>query len=218
MKKIITIFIMAIMATFAPASMFSQEVPDSSVVTVENRQGVFFRATTDYYPNELVRTEQRRLGDTTQAAQAIVGASFASLTEFAQKAIAVVNIAEQRRVINQATQALSLITGLNYFDVTDTLLSPEFLPDTLTSVPYRMRINGNAPVNVTLRNSAQGKLVMRQGATSFRVNIVTRDWIQLVRYDGTETPTNDLTVRVDLWQVRPGLWRDFSLRYTFTRL
>jgi hypothetical protein len=105
MKKVFTsLFVVVALVAMTPAVMFAQEIPDSSSVTIENRQGVFFRTTTDYYPDDLVKSETRKIGDTLEMVQALIGSAFPQLSAFADKAVEVARINKPRQLVSQTSQ------------------------------------------------------------------------------------------------------------------
>lgn len=209
MKHLIFLLIFAMATMVATA----QETADSTTTTVENRQGVFFSVVRNYYPSGRILTDEQPLGsDTLQVANAIIGGTFSVLTDFANKAVEVARIASKRRLITETSNALSVL-GRDYFSIMEGLLRTEFLPDSITTVPYQMKVKGSDPVNVSFRRNADGNLVFRQGSQNFSMDIITRNWIRLRRYDGTATQTPDNSVRVDLFRESPRRWISTDLRY-----
>jgi len=212
MKKII--FILALFCAFAATA---QEIPDSTTTTVENRGGVFYSVGRAYYPSGRVVTDETPLGsDTTAVANAVIGGTFSVLTEFAGHAVEVARINSKKRLIADANTALSVL-NLDYYTVMDGLLRTEFIPDSTTTVPYSIKVDNAAPVNVSFRRTAGGQLVFRQGSQNFAVDIITRNWIRIRRYDGTATQTPDNSVRVDLFRETPRRWISVDLKYVLTK-
>lgn len=195
----------------------AQETADSTTTTIENRAGVFYSIGRAYYPSGRVVTDETPLGsDTTAVANAVIGGTFSVLTEFANKAVEVARINSKKRLITDANNALAVL-NLDYYTVMDGLLRTEFIPDSVTTVPYTIKVAGAEPVNVSFRRNAGGNLVFRQGSQNFAVDIITRNWIRLRRYDGSATQTPDNAVRVDLFRETPRRWVSVDLKYILTK-
>jgi hypothetical protein len=199
-----------------PAFLFAQETPDSTATTYENRAGTFFAVTRSFFSTGRVLTDEQPLGrDTNGVVNAIIGPVFNNAGQFAQQAANAARIGRIRQQINAASASLQTLTGSDYYDITNRLLIAEFLPpgedgQPVQSVAYTMRVNGT-PIPVTLRRNATDQLVMRQGATNFRVDIVSRNWIRIRRYQGTEALAADGWI--DLFQERNGAYISEDLKY-----
>jgi hypothetical protein len=204
MKKII-LLILALVA-LVHVAMFAQEKPDSTVQSVENRNGTFFKITRDFYPTGRILTDESPIGDTAAMVNAFVGTANAIATQLAIAAVAISNAPEANRSLNEISNAVQSIAGFSLWDEMDRRLSSVFLPDTATSVAYIMRPGvGATPVNVTLRRNANGRLVLRQGSTNFLIEIRAAEYIRIRRYDGSGTQAAD-GVSLDLFykQTRNG--------------
>lgn len=213
MKHIIFLF-----ALLFAGALTAQETADSTTTTVENRQGVFFSVTRNYYPSGRILTDEQPLGsDTLTVANFLVGSIYPDLSAFAAKAVEVARFSKQIQKINNASRSLQSLLNLSYSDVMQSLLVADFLPDSLQPVSYTMRVGANAPVSVSLRLNAAGKLVLRQGSSNFIVQIVTREWLRVLRYDGTTTETANANVRVDLFREAPNRWVSRDLNFIFTK-
>lgn len=213
MKTIFSLFFFCFAATY----LQGQETADSTTTSVENRQGVFFSVVRNYYPSGRILTDEQPLGsDTLQVANAIIGGTFSVLTDFANKAVEVARIQAKRRLITETSNALSVL-GRDYFSIMDGLLRTEFLPDSVTTVAYQMRVNGADPVNCSFRRNAGGNLVFRQGSQNFSMDIITRNWIRIRRYDGSATQTADNAVRVDLFRETPRRWISGDLKFILVK-
>jgi hypothetical protein len=206
-----------------PLCLAAQEQPDSTTQAIENRGGVFFSVNRAFFPSGRILTDETPLGsDTTTVANAIIGPVFSTLSAFSEKVVEVVRIQRMRQLLQSTDNSLTSLLGRGYYDILQELLINDFLPQDSTGatppVAYTMRVNGAQPVNVALMKNAGGRLVMRQGSTNFLVDVVTRNWIRLRRYDGTGTATPDTSVRVDLhFETARGQWIDQSGRYIFRK-
>ena len=198
---------------FAATYLQAQETADSTTTTIENRAGVFYSVGRAYYPTGRIVTDETPLGsDTLQVANAVIGGTFSVLTEFAGHAVEVARINSKKRLITDANTALSVL-NLDYYTVMDGLLRTEFIPDSASTVPYTIKVANAAPISVSFRRNAGGQLVFRQGSQNFAVDIITRNWIRIRRYDGTATQTPDNSVRVDLFRETPRRWISIDLKY-----
>jgi hypothetical protein len=199
-----------------PAFLFAQETPDSTATTYENRAGTFFAVTRSFFSTGRVLTDEQPLGrDTNGVVNAIIGPVFNNAGQFAQQAANAARIGRIRQQVNAASASLQTLTGSDYYDITNRLLIAEFLPpgedeQPVQSVAYTMRVNGT-PIPVTLRRNATDQLVMRQGAINFRVDIVSRNWLRIRRYQGTEVLAADGWI--DLFQERNGAYISEDLKY-----
>lgn len=204
-----------------PALLSAQETPDSTATTYENRAGAFFAVTRSFFPTGRVLTDEQPLGrDTAGVVNAIIGPVFNSAGQFANQAATAARIGRQRQVINAASASLQTLTGQDYYDLTNRLLIAEFLPtgedeQPVQSVAYTMRVDGT-PISVILRRNPAGQLVLRQGATNFRVDIVSRNWLRIRRYQGTETLAAD-GGWVDLFQEKNGAYISSDLKYNLRK-
>lgn len=210
MKRVLFFFLF-------PLFLQAQETPDSTLTTYENRAGVFYSITRNVFPSGRILTTEDPLGsDTAAVANAIIGPVFTGNTQIAAYAAQVARINRQRQQVTAASQALQSLVGLNYADVVENIVAPEFLADTVQSAPYVMRVDG-VPVDVELRRNNNGRLVLRQAGTNFRIDLFSRNWIRLRRYQGTGTETPDAGVRVDLFLEKPGRWISLDLKYDLRR-
>jgi hypothetical protein len=206
-----------------PVCLTAQEQPTSDTSYIENRSGVFFQIKRMTYESGRVLTDETPLGrDTAVVVNALIGSVFTQLSAFSEKAVEVARIARQRQALSGADNSLTSLLGRGYFDVLQDLLVNEFLPPDSTgaNIPasYTMRVAGGNAINVTLLKNAAGRLVMRQGSTNFIVDVVSRNWIRLRRYDGTSTATPDTSVRVDLYfEPARRQWISLDLRYIFRK-
>lgn len=181
-------YLFFILALFTAFAITAQEKPDSTVQSVENRGGTFFKITREFYPTGRILTDESPIGDTAAMVNAFVGGAHALATQYATAALVVTNANEVNRSLNEISNAIQSIAGRTLWDEMDRRLSSRLLPDTATSVPYIMRPGvGATPVNVSLRRNAAGRLVLRHGSTNFIIDIRSDNYIRIRRYDGSST-------------------------------
>ncbi len=196
-----------------PVAAYSQ---DSTSTSFDFRDGVFFVIEKTYLSGGRVITDERPAdADTAAAVNQIIFPALKSAIQYAEIAATAARINVPRKQVNEASLALQSLTGRDYYETTNNLLISEFLPSgedgqPIESVAYTMRVNGT-PIPVTLRRNATDQLVMRQGATNFRVEIVSRNWIRIRRYQGTEVLASEGWV--DLFQERNGAFISADLKY-----
>ena len=198
---------------FFPAALFAQDQPDTTAVTYENRGGIFYTVTKTTYQSGRIVTEETPLGtDTAGVVNAIIGPVFTATTDAANKAVQVARLNRVRQQVVAANTALNALVGQDYFSVVQNAVGQEFLPDTVQSIAATMRVDGGAPITASIRRNAAGRLVFRQGTQNFTVDIVSRNWIRLRRYQGTETLAAEGVI-VDLYKETEGRWISLDLKY-----
>jgi hypothetical protein len=196
-----------------PAILFAQDQPDTTAVTYENRGGIFYTVTKTTFQSGRIVTEETPLGtDTAGVVNAIIGPVFTATTDAANKAVQVARLNRVRQQVVAANAALNGLVGQDYFSVVQNAVGQEFLPDTIQSIPATMRVDGGTPITASIRRNAAGRLVFRQGTQNFTLDIVSRNWIRLRRYQGTETLATE-TVIVDLFKEAEGRWISLDLKY-----
>lgn len=200
-----------------PFCGFSQ---DSTATFFERRNGVFFVIEKSHYPGGRIVTEERPAdADTAAAINQIISPVMKTASQYANIAATAARVNIPRKVINEASNALQALTGQDYYETTNRLLISEFLqPDTsggYTESSLTMRVDGT-PISVTLRRNAAGQLILRQGSTNFRVDIVSRNWLRIRRYQGTETLAAD-GGWVDLFQEKNGAYISGDLKYNLRK-
>ena len=203
-----------------PAALFAQDQPDTTAVTYENRGGIFYTVAKTTYQSGRIVTEETPLGtDTAGVVNAIIAALFTDATKLADQATKVARLPRFRAQLASVNAALNALIGNDYFSVTDRLISKEFFgqPNEETgqqpeSVQCAIRVDGGAPITASIRRNAAGRLVFRQGTQNFTVDIVSRNWIRLRRYQGTETLAAEGII-VDLFKETEGRWISLDLKY-----
>jgi len=196
-----------------PLGLFAQDQPDTTAVTYENRGGIFYTVTKTTFQSGRIVTEETPLGtDTAGAVNAIIGPVFTATTDAANKAVQVARLNRVRQQVVAANTALNGLVGQDYFSVVQNAVGQEFLPDSLQSIPATMRVDGGSPIAASIRRNAAGRLVFRQGTQNFTLDIVSRNWIRLRRYQGTETLAAEGTI-VDLFKETEGRWISLDLKY-----
>jgi hypothetical protein len=200
-----------------PAALLAQDQPDTTAVTYENRGGIFYTVTKTTFQSGRIVTEETPLGaDTAGVVNAIIGPVFTATTDAANKAIQVARLNRVRQQVVAANAALNGLVGQDYFSVVQNAVGQEFLPDSLQSIPATMRVDGGSPITASIRRNAAGRLVFRQGTQNFTLDIVSRNWIRLRRYQGTETLATDAVI-VDLFKETEGRWISLDLKYNLRK-
>jgi len=196
-----------------PLGLFAQDQPDTTAVTYENRGGIFYTVTKTTFQSGRIVTEETPLGaDTAGVVNAIIGPVFTATTDAANKAVQVARLNRVRQQVVAANTALNGLVGQDYFSVVQNAVGQEFLPDTIQSISATIRIDGGSPITASIRRNAAGRLVFRQGTQNFTLDIVSRNWIRLRRYQGTETLATDAVI-VDLFKETEGRWISLDLKY-----
>jgi len=203
MRYIIFLFLLL------PALISAQDAVSSDTSYIENRQGVFWQVTQTTYESGRIVSDQTPIGsDTATVVNAVIGALFPALTQYADAAVQATKLQQQRKRIAEAGQSLTLLIGKNYYTALGDLLGDEFLSE------YTMRVAGGAALNVSVLRLASGALRYRQGGTNFVFDVVTRNWVRIRRYDGSSTQTADQSIVVDLFfDAAAKRWIDASGRY-----
>lgn len=203
-----------------PLGLFAQDQPDTTAVTYENRGGIFYTVTKTTFQSGRIVTEETPIGtDTASVVNAIIGPVFLEGAKLAEQAAKVARIAKFRAQLAAANTALTALIGSDYYDVTNNLLAAEFLgaADEETgqqaeSVQCIMRVDGGAPITASIRRNAAGRLVYRQGTQNFTLDIISRNWIRIRRYDGSDTITPEISA-VDLFKEAPNRWVSLDLKF-----
>jgi hypothetical protein len=196
-----------------PAALFAQDQPDTTAVTYENRSGIFYTVTKTTFQSGRIVTEETPLGtDTAGVVNAIIGPVFTATTDAANKAVQVARLNRVRQQVVAANTALNALVGQDYFSVVQNAVGQEFLPDSVQSIAATMRVDGGTPITASIRRNAAGRLVFRQGTQNFTLDIVSRNWIRLRRYQGTEALAAEGVI-VDLYKENEGRWISLDLKY-----
>jgi hypothetical protein len=196
-----------------PAILFAQDQPDTTAVTYENRGGIFYTVAKTTYQSGRIVTEETPLGaDTAGVVNAIIGPVFTATTDAANKAVQVARLNRVRQQVVAANTALNGLVGQDYFSVVQNAVGQEFLPDSIQSIPATMRVDGGSPITASIRRNAAGRFVFRQGTQNFTLDIVSRNWMRLRRYQGTETLAAEGII-VDLFKETEGRWISLDLKY-----
>ncbi len=205
------IFIFALFGAFA---VTAQDAVLSDTSYIENRTGVFWQVTATTYESGRITSDQVPLGrDTAVVVNVVIGALFPVLMQYANAAVEATKLTQQRKRITEAGQSLTLLVGKNYYTALSDMLGDEFIAD------YTMRVAGGSNINVSVLRIGGGALRYRQGAQNFVLDVVTRNWIRIRRYDGTATQTSDTNVVVDLFYDAPAKrWIDATGRYLLRKV
>jgi hypothetical protein len=196
-----------------PAVLFAQDRPDTTAVTYENRGGIFYTVAKTTYQSGRIVTEETPLGaDTAGVVNAIIGPVFTATTDAANKAVQVARLNRVRQQVVAANTALNGLVGQDYFSVVQNAVGQEFLPDSIQSISATMRVDGDSAITASIRRNTAGRLVFRQGAQNFTLDIASRNWIRLRRYQGTETLAAEGII-IDLFKEAEGRWISLDLKY-----
>lgn len=196
MKKLLLFFTFALLALSAGAQT-------SDTTYIEYRDGAFYRVTIS---NEFLSV------DTAATIQAIIGEVYPRLESFGVAAVQVINLNRARKLVSDASAKLASLTGSNYYNTTDAQLGDEFLGD------YNIRVDGgsNIAVSIIRAGGGTGQLRFRQGGTNFVLNVVTRNYIRIRRYQGTATQTPETGAVVELF-LDGTAWKDLGGRFVLRR-
>jgi len=97
-----------------------------------------------------------------------------------------------RQLLNGVNTSLLQATGVNYLNTMAAQIGDEFVG------PYIMR-NGATLIDAEILRLNNGALRYRQGGTNFVIAILSRNWIRLIRYDGSDNLTPDVGTFVDFF-------------------
>jgi hypothetical protein len=199
MKHLIFLFIF-VMATMVA----NAQEPATDTSYIEFREGAFWRVTIS---QELISV------DTAATVNAIIGEIYPRLEQYANAAVLTINLAKARKLIADAGQKLTDLTGGNYYSQLDTDLGDTFLGD------YSIKVDGGngIAVSVIRAGGGTGGLRFKQGATNFTFNVVTRNWVRIRRYQGTTTQTPDTGAFTDLF-LDGNFWKDQGGRFVLRKL
>jgi len=196
-----------------PAALFAQDQPDTTAVTYENRGGIFYTVTkTTYQSGKIITEEVPVASDTNAITSAIIGPIYRAATILSSSAVKVARIQKLRSEISNANTSLLQLVSKDYFDLLNESIGSEFLADSAQLKPVTMQVNGGALITASIRRNASGKLVYRQGSQNFLLDIVSRNWIRIRRYDGSDTITPEVSA-VDLFKEAPNRWISLDLKY-----
>lgn len=178
----------------------------------ERRDSVFFKVTKSLYESGRIITEEEPIGnDTSELAMSIISPLYFAADDMAGNALRIARLPRFFSQVTASSAQLQSLVGYNYYEATDRLLGDQFIR-TGSSTPATIRVDGGAPITASIRRNAAGRLVFRQGAQNFTLDIVSRNWLRIRRYQGTETLATDAVI-VDLFQETPGRWISLDLKY-----
>lgn len=178
----------------------------------ERRDSVFFKVTKSLYESGRIITEEEPIGnDTSELAMSIMSPLYFAADDMAGNALRIARLPRFFSQVTASSAQLQSLVGYNYYEATDRLLGDQFIP-TGSSTAATIRVDGGAPIAASIRRNPAGRLVFRQGAQNFVLDIVSRNWLRIRRYQGTETLATDAVI-VDLFQEAPGRWVSIDLKY-----
>lgn len=171
----------------------SQEVV-SDTAYIETRDSTFWAVRiTNYASGQRTTTEAPLGSDTAQVVNSVLSTIYPITNGYASNAAKVITgYAPTRQAVGATNSTLMGLIGKNYFAVMSEQIGDEFLGD------YTMRVN-RTPVDASIIRLPSGLLRYRQGGTNFGMVVLARNWIRILRYDGTATQSTDTAVFVDLF-------------------
>ena len=190
----------AILFILLPFAVFGQTLTtDTSYIT--QRDSVFFQVKILGYDNGKRITEETPIGsDTAAVANAIIGDAYPQFQNYAAGANRVLtSYLPMRQLLNAAQASLTQATGVNYLNTLAANIGDEFVGD------YVMRVNRDL-IDAQIVRLPSGALRYRQGGTNFVINIISRNWIRLIRYDGSSTVTPEPGTFVDFFADERGVF------------
>jgi hypothetical protein len=176
-----------------PYVAMSQEVV-SDTAYIETRDSAFWAVRiTNYASGQRTTTESPLGSDTAQVVNSVLSTIYPITNGYASNAAKVITgYAPTRQAVGATNSTLMGLIGKNYFAVLSEQIGDEFLGD------YTMRVNGTL-VDASIIRLPSGLLRYRQGGTNFGMVVLARNWIRILRYDGTSTQSTDLALFVDLF-------------------
>ena len=83
---------------------------------------------------------------------------------------------------------------------------------------YNIRVDGGSNISASIirPGGGTGQLRFRQGGTNFTLDVVTRNYIRIRRYQGTSTQTTDTGAVVELF-LDGTAWKDLGGRFVLRR-
>jgi hypothetical protein len=176
-----------------PYVAMSQEVV-SDTAYIETRDSTFWAVRiTNYASGQRTTTESPLGSDTAQVVNSVLSTIYPIANGYASNAAKVITgYAPTRQAVGATNSTLMGLIGKNYFAVMSEQIGDEFLGE------YTMRVSG-APVDASIIRLPSGLLRYRQGGTNFGMVVLARNWIRILRYNGTSTQTTDTSVFVDLF-------------------
>lgn len=193
MKKVLFLLLLL------PLLAHAQDGVLSDTSYIENRAGQFWQVRTQVYDSGRTLREEVPYGaDTTAVVNALIGSVFPQLTQYATAAAMVqMERARNLQALLAVSGSINQVLGVSYFQAVGGLLESEFLG------AYTMRVNGAAPVLCEIVRLPNGALRFRQGGTDFILDVISRNWIRIRRYDGSSKLTAQTNVIVDLFYHGP---------------
>jgi hypothetical protein len=176
-----------------PYVAMSQEVV-SDTAYIQTRDSTFWAIRiTDYANGQKVTTEAPLGSDTAQVVNSVLSTIYPIANGYASNASKVITgYRPTIQAVGATNSTLMSLIGKNYYTVLSEQIGDEFLGD------YVMRVNGT-PIDASIIRTPTGLLRYRQGSTNFNMVIFARNWIRILRYDGSNTQTASTTAFVDLF-------------------
>lgn len=201
--KNLTICILFVFTAFLATGQ--EIVSDTSYF--ENKENTLFYIKRQAFSDGRVRIEEIPFrNDSSEIINSIIGEHFQILTQYAEKAAYLQsNFTRQRQIINSLNNLFNSLIKQNYFSLMSNLIGDEFLGN------YSIRVNGGPQIPVQIVKLQNGAVRFRQEGTNFVLDILSRNWIRIRRYQGTSTLASDTNVTVDLFfDTSTNTWIDAS--------
>lgn len=176
------------------------------------KDSVFWKVRITIGEDGEITTNEKPLGkDTLSVVNAIVGEAYPELDTYGNNTFNVLtNYRKNLRLVNATSATLQGIVNTTYTGYLESVIGDEFLGNYVMTTP-----TGNE--NASIIKLANGSLRYRQGTTNFAIDIITRNWFRIRRYDGrnvlSESGYVDFFTNGTIWVGASNLQKiDFILR------
>lgn len=173
---------LTILFLFITTFSFSQT--DTTFLTYKD--SMFWKVRITINADGEINTNEKPIGkDTAAVINSLVGEVYPEYETYAVNAFNVLrNYRLISRSINATSSALFSLTGKTYLSSMSKIIGDEFIGEYVMNTA-----NGN--VDCSIVKLASGALRFRQGTTNFPIDIISRRWFRIRRYDGRSTLTEN---------------------------